>query len=208
MTRWSRSKSNLPLWLNAYADWMQHRLAAAKLASAKNAPADETCESRVYRRLKETSLRDRLFYTLRQRRRDRLAENENQPSQLTQRLQTQSRHRQYQRGLAAATLSLGLGGAAWTGLFVSERVTLGGVPYGIVETFWTDKTARDAYFSGDTQALHDQLSDLGVEEAIKAYYRDQFDNEHELDRYIHQIMFNRTGYIGEAYQVNNQGQLY
>ncbi|MFK8182951.1 MAG: hypothetical protein AB8B99_06210 [Phormidesmis sp.] len=203
MTRWSRSKLHLPLWLNAYADWIQHRRAVAK-----NAPIDSELESRVYRRLKDVSLSDRLFYTLRERKRDRLAENEHRPSQLSQRLQDKNRHNQYKRGLAAATIGLGLGTATWTGLFVTEQVTFGGVPYRIVETFWNDKTARDAYFSGETQALHDQLSALGVEEAIKAYYRDQFDNEHELDKHIHQIMFDRTGYVGEAYQVNNQGQLY
>lgn len=110
--------------------------------------------------------------------------------------------------MTAATLCLGLGVVLWTSLFIGERTTLGGVPYGIIRTFWNDKTARDAYFSGDAQVLHDRLSTLGVEASIKAYYRDQFEDEYALDRYIHQIMFDRTGYVGEAYRVNEQGQLY
>ena len=202
MARRSHSKLRLPLWLHAYADLIRQRRAATH-----SAPKD-SAESRVYRRLKETSLRDRIFYTLRQRRRHHLSRLANQPSHLSQRLQLRHRRRQRRKRIAALTLSLGLGSATWAGLFITEKVTLGGVPYRIVETFWNDKTARDAYFSGDSQALHDRLSALGVEEAIKTYYRDQFNNEHELDRYIHQIMFNRTGYVGEAYQVDSNGQLY
>ncbi|MEL6940906.1 MAG: hypothetical protein AAFO84_17125, partial [Cyanobacteria bacterium J06598_1] len=94
-----------------------------------------------------------------------------------------------------------------TSLFVREQVTFAGVPYRIVDKFWNDKAARDAYFVGDRNALHDRLKTLGVEEDIKDYYRDRFANEYELDQHIHQIMFDRTGYVGEAYNVNNFGQL-
>ena len=212
MARRSHFKLRLPLLLHAYADLIQQRRAAAKYAVSKANDAEDNSdterESRVYRRLKETSLSDRIFYTLRQRRRDRLIASTNPPSQLHQRLQAKHRHRLYQSGMAATALSASIAATVWTALFVTERVTLGGVPYRIITTFWNDKTARDAYFSGDTLALHNQLSTLGVEENIKAYYRPQFDNEHELDKYIHQIMFDRTGYVGEAYQVNHQGQLY
>lgn len=114
--------------------------------------------------------------------------------------------RRWQRTIALVG-SLGVIATGWGGLFVSEQVTLGGVPYRIVRKFWRDKTARDAYFVGDRQALHDQLRALGVEGDIKDYYRDRFDNEHELDRHIHQIMFDRTGYVGEAYDVDNYGRL-
>lgn len=104
-------------------------------------------------------------------------------------------------------MSLGVGAACWGGLFINEQVTLGGVPYRVVRKFWNSPSARDAYFAGDRQALHDQLSLLGVENDIKNYYRDRFDNEYELDRHIHQIMFDRTGYVGEAYDVDNYGRL-
>jgi len=202
MTRWSRSKLRLPPWISAYADLLRLRLAAARYRLP-----DKT-ESRVYRRLRDASISDRLFYILRRRRRDRSIEQCSQPSQLSQRLQTKHRRHRHRQRLAAVTLWAGLGGALWTGLFVNERITLGGVPYRIIKTFWNDETARTAYFSGDAQALHNQLAALGVEESIKAFYRNEFDNEYELDRHIHQIMFDRTGYVGEAYEVNNRGQLY
>ncbi len=38
-------------------------------------------------------------------------------------------------------------------------------------------------------------------------YRDQISDENELDRYIHQIFYENTGYVGQAYKVNSQGQL-
>ena len=196
-----RPHSRIPLRLRAYTDLLRQRRAAAKYA-----PADPST-SRVYRRLKETSLSDRIFHTLRKNRRYHHAKPAS-ASHLSLRLRAKHRRRWNRKGLTALCLSIGIGSATWLSLFVTEQVTLGGVPYRIVETFWNDDAARTAYFSGDAQALHDRLSALGVEEDIKAFYRDQFSNEDELDRYIHQVMFDRTGYVGEAYKVNNQGQLY
>ena len=210
MVRRSHAKLRLPPWLHAYADLVQQRRLVAKHTAKPTAKrtAKKQTQSRVYRRLKETSLRDRLFYTLRQRKRDRRSLRANQPSSLTQRLQARCRQHQRRRHTTAMILAFGLSGAIWTALFVTEQTTLGGVPYRIIETFWRDKTARDAYFSGNNQILHDRLSTLGIEEDIKAYYRDRFDNEHDLDKHIHQIMFDRTGYVGEAYQVDSRGRLY
>ena len=85
--------------------------------------------------------------------------------------------------------------------------TVQGVPIPIVLQFLADQPARDAYFEGDKQALHDRLNHLGVEEAIKAYYRPQFPNEDQLDQHIHQIFYDNTGYVGKGYEVGLEGTL-
>ncbi|NJN23661.1 MAG: hypothetical protein HC810_03740 [Acaryochloridaceae cyanobacterium RL_2_7] len=79
--------------------------------------------------------------------------------------------------------------------------TIQGVPVSVVLKFVADKPARDAYFSGQSRFLHNRLQELNVEEDVKAFYRPQFDDEQELDWYIHQIFYDRTGYIGKAYKV-------
>ncbi len=107
-----------------------------------------------------------------------------------------------------ALVGLSIGGVTWVSLFMSGRITLGGVPYPILNEFWHDEAAKVAYFDGDRQTLHDRLSEMAIEEDIKDYYRSRFDDEDELDRYIHQIMFDRTGYAGEAYKVDNYGRLF
>lgn len=86
-------------------------------------------------------------------------------------------------------------------------VTIGGVPTPILISFWQDRTARNAYFKGNGKKLHDRLDQMGIEERMKDYYRSQIRDEVELDQYIHQILYNRTGYIGEAYRVNSGGVL-
>jgi hypothetical protein len=96
---------------------------------------------------------------------------------------------------------------ALTTLFFSGQLVLGGVPSSIIMTFLQDKTARDAYFHRDSAALHDRLQVLGVEEQIKAYYRPQIHDEVELDRYIHQLLYDRTGYVGSHYRLNSEGRL-
>jgi hypothetical protein len=48
---------------------------------------------------------------------------------------------------------------------------------------------------------------MGVEEKIKSFYRPKIRDEAKLDQYIHQILYDRTGYVGEAYQVNSEGVL-
>lgn len=159
-------------------------------------------QSRVQQRLQHPISRDRLFLRLIRRRRSR-------PSKLNQKLNSiQFRERIWRRLLLALLLSASAGAVAWGALFVAEQVTLGGVPYQVVRKFYLDKSSKDAYFAGETQALHERLSDIGIENDIKDYYRPQFSDEGQLDLYIHQIMFERTGYIGEAYAVNQLGQLY
>jgi len=158
--------------------------------------------SRLQRRLSlHSKSSDRAFFDVLRRRRAR-------PSQLNQRLQSdRDRALMLKRSVVGVAAVLVAGSLFWANLFVQERVTFAGVPYGIINKFWNDKPARTAYFAGDRQGLHDRLKLLGVEADIKAYYRDRFPNEYELDRHIHQIMFDRTGYVGEAYQVNNFGEL-
>lgn len=55
--------------------------------------------------------------------------------------------------------------------------------------------------------LHNRLSALGIEEDIKAYYRPKIQNEIALDRYIHQIFYDNTGYVGTGYFVDSAGKL-
>jgi hypothetical protein len=190
----------------------------------------EASPSRLQRRLQHSQKRDHAFFELVRRKRAQLL---NRPSWLSQQLsarqaaQSSQPARLWRPGLLLLLVGLGVGGAVWTSLFVNERLTLAGVPYPVVSKFWNDKTAREAYFVGDRQALHDRLETLGVEADIKAFYRDRFAgklanesanasdgeltskavSEPELDRYIHQLMFNQTGYVGEAYDVNDSGQL-
>lgn len=88
-----------------------------------------------------------------------------------------------------------------------QRLTIADVPLSIVIRFLQDETARNAYFTGDGQKLHDRLNQMGVEEQIKDFYRPQIPDEVALDRYIHQLLYDRTGYVGKAYQLNGQGVL-
>lgn len=92
-------------------------------------------------------------------------------------------------------------------LLASERLTVGGVPLRIVMEFLGDETARNAYFQGDSTKVHDRLDEMGIEEEMKAFYRPQIRDEAKLDQHIHQILYERTGYVGKAYRVNNEGVL-
>ncbi|HAA27500.1 MAG TPA: hypothetical protein DCE56_07220 [Cyanobacteria bacterium UBA8553] len=105
--------------------------------------------------------------------------------------------------LLSAILLVGI----WVVLFTGGYVTLGGVPAPIIMKFLSDETAREAYFQGDRTKLHNRLDDMGIEDDIKAYYRPQIPDEAQLDQYIHQIFYERTGYVGEGYRVNSQGVL-
>jgi hypothetical protein len=87
------------------------------------------------------------------------------------------------------------------------RLTLGGVPVPIILTFLQDGKALNAYLDGDSKRLHARLGDMGIEEAMKDFYRTQIPNEAELDQHIHQLLYERTGYVGTAYRVNAEGVL-
>ncbi len=182
---------------NASTDGL-HTGTSSLSSALANEPAKD---SWLQHRLKSRTKGDRSFLALVRSKRD-------QPSRLTRRLSVRRpRYRLRQRLAVLTAVCATLGGATWTNLFLKDQVTLAGVPYSVIDKFWSDQTARDAYFVGDTQALHSRLKALGIESDIKDYYRDQFASEYELDKHIHQIMFERTGYVGEAYRVNNLGEL-
>lgn len=90
---------------------------------------------------------------------------------------------------------------------VSQQLVIGGVPLSIILIFLRDRTARRAYFRKDCQTLHNRLYVLGIEEKIKDFYRPQISDEIELDRYIHQLLYERTGYVGKDYWLNEQNIL-
>jgi hypothetical protein len=92
-------------------------------------------------------------------------------------------------------------------LWFTEFGTVQGVPVAVVLQFLSDDTARNAYFAGDKQELHDRLDHMGIEEKVKAFYRPQIQDESKLDQYIHQLLYNSTGYVGIAYTVDNKGVL-
>ena len=104
-------------------------------------------------------------------------------------------------GLGAIAVLMGAGG------FFFRYGTVQGVPVSVVLKFVGDKPAREAYFSGQSFLLHERLQELEIEEEVKAFYRPQFEDEKELDWYIHQIFYDRTGYIGKAYKVGPGRQL-
>lgn len=109
---------------------------------------------------------------------------------------------------AATILSLALILFVGLGVLLVDRpFTIAGVPLPIIIDFLGDETARNAYFQRDRRLLHDRLQAMGVEEQIKAFYRPQIRDEVKLDQYIHQLLYDRTGYVGNAYRVNSQGSL-
>jgi len=86
-------------------------------------------------------------------------------------------------------------------------ITIDGVPVPILLKAFGDESVRQAYWSGDKQELHDRLNAIGIEEDIKDYYRPHAAGESDLDQKIHQIFYNQTGYVGDAYQVDKTGRL-
>ncbi|HEY9827963.1 MAG TPA: hypothetical protein V6D19_21205 [Stenomitos sp.] len=99
-------------------------------------------------------------------------------------------------------------GIALVGLwFAYPKLTYRGVPISILFEFIQDPIARNAYFSGRKELLHDRLKDMDIEAQIKAFYRPQIADEQELDRYIHELLYTNTGYIGNGYQATSDGQL-
>lgn len=98
-------------------------------------------------------------------------------------------------------------GWIWTLMLTQGYVAIGGVPSPIIISFLQNEIARKAYFDGDREKLHAQIQTMGLVEKLKSYYRPQLVNEAKLDIYTHQILYDRTGYVGKAYRVNSQGTL-
>ncbi len=98
-------------------------------------------------------------------------------------------------------------GWIWVEMLTKGYLAIGGVPCPIIVSFLQNDTARKAYFDGDSEQLHAQVQSMDLVEKLKPYYRPQFEDEAKLDLYIHQILYDRIGYISKAYQVNQQGIL-
>lgn len=81
------------------------------------------------------------------------------------------------------------------------------MPSSVVIQLLTDEAAFLAYMRGRNVLLHDRLKEMGIEEQMKDFYRSKIADEVLLDQHIHQILYDRTGYVGDAYQVNEKGQL-
>ncbi len=109
----------------------------------------------------------------------------------------------------ASVLFFVLGGLGWiwTLMLTKGYVAIGGVPSPIIVSFFQNETARQAYFDGDSKKLYAQVQSMDLAEKLKPYYRPQFEDEAKLDLHTHQIIYDRTGYIGKAYKVNPQGTL-
>lgn len=195
MTRLSNRHKLRSRSVQIFADLKTRLKSSVSTASdwSLNAEGIES-ESRLQRRLSALKARSQRGQPIMSRLKQRLVEK-------------QARRRLWRRSAIAIAFGLGITGSMAANLFVQEKITIGGVPYRVVSKFWQDPPARAAYFSADKQALHSRLKVLGIEEDIKNFYRDRFDTEYELDRHIHQIMFDRTGYVGEAYEVNEYGRL-
>lgn len=117
------------------------------------------------------------------------------------------RHGAWQTVTKISLVGLALVGVIWGGAYWFRFGTIQGVPTSIVFKFLLDEQAREAYFSGQPPALHDRLRNMGIEEEIKAFYRDQYPDEVELDWFIHQLLFDRSGYVGKNYKVGPDDQL-
>jgi|GEM_PF-1513619 len=102
---------------------------------------------------------------------------------------------------------LAVGIFSWGILFFSGVVTLGGLPSSVVVKFMTDPPALTAFFAGNNKGLHARLEKIGIEEDIKEYYRPQIPDEIELDRYIHQLFYNLSGYVGYNYNLDENRKL-
>ena len=103
-------------------------------------------------------------------------------------------------------LFLGSLGWAWVEMLTKGYVAIGGVPSPIILSFLQNNTARIAYFDGDEEKLYAQIQRMNLAEKLKPYYRPQFAEEAKLDLHTHQILYDRTGYVG-TYHVSKQGIL-
>ena len=108
------------------------------------------------------------------------------------------------KALIVAAIATIMFSGTWIILFATDTITLGGVPYSVLMKVWQNPAARSALLSGDETELHDLMGGLGIEYDIKNYYRSRIDDPVKLDQHIHQILFERTGYIGENYTVRGR----
>lgn len=108
------------------------------------------------------------------------------------------------KALIGGAAGIIMGVVIWVVLFTTGGITLGGVPYAVLMKVWQNPAARSALLGGDETDLHSLMGDLGIEYDIKEYYRDRIQDPVKLDQHIHQILYDRTGYVGEAYTVRGR----
>jgi len=87
-------------------------------------------------------------------------------------------------------------------LFFNGIFTIAGIPASILVKFLRNPPALSAFFTANRQKFHDQLQKIGIEDDVKDFYRNDISDEIELDRYIHQLFFNLTGYVGYNYDLS------
>lgn len=97
-----------------------------------------------------------------------------------------------------------LAAGTWVVLFTTGAITLGGVPYRVLMKVWQNDVARSALLSGSGRELHDVMDEMGIEYSIKAYYRPRIQDPVKLDQHIHQILYDRTGYVGDSYRLQGR----
>ncbi|MEO0868264.1 MAG: hypothetical protein AAFY17_07410 [Cyanobacteria bacterium J06642_11] len=116
----------------------------------------------------------------------------------------QKSNKKFANAVVVGAVSTTMAIAAWVMLFTTGVITLGGVPYSVLMKVWQDPAARSALMGGKATELHDLMGNLGIEYEIKNYYRNRIQDPVKLDQHIHQILFDRTGYVGENYVVQGR----
>ena len=116
----------------------------------------------------------------------------------------QKSNKKLANAVVVGAVGLTMAVATWVVLFTTGAITLGGVPYSVLMKVWQDPAARSALLGGEATELHDLMGNLGIEYDIKSYYSRRIKDPVKLDQHIHQIMFDRTGYVGENYVVQGR----
>ncbi|MBX2865535.1 MAG: hypothetical protein KTR27_18440 [Leptolyngbyaceae cyanobacterium MAG.088] len=116
----------------------------------------------------------------------------------------QKSQKKLSNAIVVGAVGLVMAAGTWVVLFTTGAITLGGVPYSVLMKVWQNPAARSALLGSEATELHDLMGDLGIEYEIKEYYRDRIQDPVKLDQHIHQILFDRTGYVGEAYTVKGR----
>jgi hypothetical protein len=120
---------------------------------------------------------------------------------------------QTQRFSSRSRILWGLFGAGLGGIvllvqmFCAGKVVVLGIPSSVIIKFLDDKQVVDAYWLGRGAKVHERLQLMNIEKDMKDFYRPKIHDEIELDRYIHQLLYDRTGYVGIDYQRNSEGRL-
>ena len=112
-----------------------------------------------------------------------------------------ARPKKKSKAIARLILLALLAAGTWVTLFTTEVITLGGVPYSVLMKVWQNPATRAALLRRDSVALHDLMDNMGIEYEIKKYYSKRIQDPVELDQHIHQILYDRTRYVGENYVV-------